>query len=285
MYAPVCQGCGLPAEIDLQNMACRACGQAIGFTYDPESLRRREDSRSMWRYAGALPIAPGTEPVSLGEGFTPLLRCQQEWAGGQVWLKDETRNPTGSMKDRALSVAFTKGKELGATRAIMASTGSAGISGAAFAARAGIPITVLVPKGTPRERLIAMTMLGAELIEVDGTIEDCLNLLHTARNEYGWYETSTLRKANPFTGEGPKTISFEIVEQLGRVPDVMVVPVGGGGTLSGIWHGFEELQASGLTDRLPRIIAVQGALFNRLGDRPSGEVQHGGGATGNPPRW
>lgn len=244
---------------------CPSCMGNLYFEYDKKSLLAGTNISSIWKYFDFLPVVHKDYIVSLGEGTTPLLRSNQSFQSDVYW-KDETKNPTGSMKDRALSVAFSKAKELGVKQTIIASTGSAGISASAYAARGKINNTVLVPEGTPTERLIAMHMLGSRIIEVNATIEELVEIIETAKNELGWMDVSTYRKGNPYQSEAPKTIAYEVFEQLGCMPEFFLVPVGGGGTFSGIWNGFKDLVQLGLAkeDDLPKMIAVHHVNYNSL---------------------
>ncbi len=210
-----------------------------------------------------LPVARADSIVSLGEGGTPLLSAISAFEPSTYW-KDETRNPTGSMKDRALSVIFSKGKELGKTRAVIASTGSAGLAAAAYGARAHIAVTVLVPPGTPATRITAMAVFGARVLAVDREFEAITDVLARARNEFGWYEATTACALNPFQSAGPRTIAYEIDEQLGATPDAVLVPIGGGSTLGAIWRGFRDLVSFGRRARAPRMYGVQNVKFNAL---------------------
>lgn len=219
--------------------------------------------RSIWRYRELLPVGDARRIVTLGEGMTPLIKAGPE-LHPHVYLKDETRNPTGSMKDRAMSVAYSKAAEWNVRRSILTSAGGLGIAASAYAARAGIRNTIFIPLGVNEDRKMAMQIYGSELIEIDGNIEDCLELVEQLEEREGLYQTTSYRKGNPYTSEGPKTIAYELYEQLSPTPDFIVVPVGGGGTLSGIWRGYRELQAMGRIDRLPRMIAVQNTKFNAL---------------------
>lgn len=225
----------------------------------------------MWDWADLLPVA-ASAAVSLGEGMTPLLPSLLPFGTDVIW-KNEGRNPTGSQKDRAMSVAISHARMVGADAVVVASTGSAGLSCAAYAARAGLPCVVLVPRGTPRERLVPIAFFGARVIEVDGSfeaIEEVLAQLDPDR----WYQASTVARINPVQAEAPKTIAFEIVHQLGAVPDWVAVPIGGGATIHGVWRGFVELSELGRTDRLPRLIGIQPSRFDAVyrafqGDKPS----------------
>ena len=173
-----------------------------------------------------------------------------------LYLKNEAVNPTGSHKDRALSVAITKAVEHGFTACMLYSDGSAALSSAAYAARAGLLNIAVVPAGTHESRLYPLAVYNSAIVEFAGTSAQALDWVHETCLELGLYETSTYRQANPYGAEGIKTISYEIFEQLGAVPDWLAVSVGGGGTLAGIWRGFLELRALGLTKSLPRLIGV-----------------------------
>ncbi len=238
---------------------CSACGGELHLVYREQSDTQPEPPGAMWDYFDRLPVSSPSSVISLGEGMTPLLRAGG-WAAEAYW-KNEGANPTGSQKDRAVSVAISVALEKGYRRVVTASTGSVGLSCAAYCAKAKLPCAVLVPAGTPVERLRPMMAFGARVVTVDGTFEDVMRILDRLdRSE--WYETSTILARNVYQGEGPKTIAYEIHQQLGQVPDWIVVPVGGGGTLAGIWKGFSELKAQGLIDRTPRLAAVQARAFN-----------------------
>jgi threonine synthase len=239
---------------------CPECRAPLSFRYDAPV--RLGTGGGMWRFADRLPTGAGRK-VTLGEGDTPLIRSRLA-LGCQAYWKVEARNPTGSQKDRALAVAIAAGLARGATRVIMASTGSAGMSCAAYAARAGMRCAILCPGDTPVERLAAMWMNGAQVLRVDGSFEELMEIIAIARSEFGYYETTTYRKANPYQAEGPKTIAYEIVEEFGNAPDAVLVPVGGGGTLAGIWRGFTELAGLGLVKSLPRMVGIQHIHFNAL---------------------
>ncbi len=244
---------------------CTRCGGPAEFVYDGEPPSRPLGpslQSTMWRYAAWLPAARPEGAVSLGEGMTPLVAAA-DLDGAPLLLKDETRNPTGSAKDRAMSVAFTIARERGIRRAVLASTGSAGISAAAYAARAGIECTVLLPEGVPAIRSSLMALRGARVLEVTGPFEAILPVLERAAGA-GWHHVTTFRRANPFQSEGPKTIAYELWEQLGGFPDAVMVPIGGGGTLAAIARGFQELARRHGLDRLPRMLGVQHERYNAL---------------------
>ncbi|MBI3976825.1 MAG: pyridoxal-phosphate dependent enzyme [Chloroflexi bacterium] len=258
-----CDGCGPLDNRPAQPGYCPTCGEPVAFVYDYAAYRPRTDLPGLWQHADLLPVADRRAIVSLGEGNTPLIPARLSTGLSTFW-KDETRNPTGSMKDRSLAVSISKAKELGCPKAIIASTGSAGIAAAAYTARAGIALAVLVPAGTSPDRLATMALLGAEVIAVRGSFEQIMDVMLQARREHGWYLLSTARDLNPFQAEGPKSIAYEIAEQLGRAPDAVVVPIGGGGTLAGIWRGFQDLLALGRIDAPPRLYGVQNVKYNAL---------------------
>jgi threonine synthase len=264
-YRIMCSQCGEVVPRDQYHRVCPRCGGDIEFHYDYANARLDRDLPGIWRFADLLPIDDPASIITLGEGQTPLLPAKlASEVGCQLKWKLENMNPTGAQKDRGLAVAITKAREFGFTSAIIASTGSAGLSSAAYAARAGIRHTVLVSRGTPTERIISMAVLGSTIVEVAGNIEDTLELLAAARDRYGVYETTTYRRANPYQSEGAKTLGYELFLQHGAVPDWIVVPGGGGGTLSAIWHAFRELREMGLSDRMPKLAGVQPADYNAL---------------------
>ena len=221
-------------------------------------------ARSMWRYRGLFPISADVSPVSLGEGLTPLIRARSAPAGISLFLKNETLNPTGSHKDRALSVSITKAVELGHRTVMLYSDGSTALSSAAYSACAGLRSITLVARGTPEYRLLPLAFYNSTIFEYQGDPAEALAWAHETCGALGLYETSTYREANPYGVHGAKTISYEIVEQLGKVPAWVIVPVGGGGTLCAIWQGFQEMRTSGQIMSCPRLAAVMPAGYTVL---------------------
>jgi threonine synthase len=209
----------------------------------------------MWKYSALLPVRETAKIVTLGEGNTPLIRARDDH-GVELYYKNETANPTGSHKDRALSIAMTKAVEFGFSACMLYSDGSAALSSAAYAARAGIHNIALVPQGSPDYRLLPLLVYDSTVLEYAGSAADALDWVHAACRELALYETTTYRRANPYQSEGPKTIAYEIVDQLGFVPDWCIVPVGGGGTLAGIWRGFGELREYSEIAKLPKLAGV-----------------------------
>ena len=262
-FRKICLKCNAHQD-DAAALNCSVCAGPLGFRYSYRDVRWDDRFEgSMWRYWPLLPVDGPNGAVTLGEGGTPLLPAQS-FGRRQVYLKDETRNPTGSHKDRSLSVAITHAKAVGADVSVIVSTGSAGISNAALAARAGMRSVVVMTEGTPPERLYPMFGLGAVLLEVSAQIDPIVEGVISVCRAHGLYLSTTSRESNPYQSEGNKTIAFEIVEELGRAPDWVVVPVGGGGTVSGVWRGFRDCRALGLIDTLPRMVGVVPRDYNAL---------------------
>ena len=264
-YRIRCRACNATVSSAAYHRRCPRCGGDVEFDYDLQHARLDRDLPGIWRFIDLLPVTDPASVVTLDEGWTPLLPARLgEELGCRLWWKWEGVNPTGAQKDRGLAVAIAKGRSFGFSGAIIASTGSAGLSSAAYAARAGMRHAVLVSRNAPPERVLPMAALGSAIFEVAGTIEDTLELLALASDRLGAYETTTYRRANPYQSEGAKTLGYEIYLQHGGVPDWIVIPVGGGGTLASVWRAFRDLQAMGLIDRLPKIAGVQPAAYNAL---------------------
>jgi threonine synthase len=215
---------------------------------------------SLWRYSDLLPLQNQANRISLGEGWTPLLEAKTlgaELGLRRLWIKDEAQNPTGSFKDRGLSLAVSRAKELGVKKAAIPSAGNAGGSFAAYAARAGIEAHVFMPRDTPRANQIEVVQYGAKLTLVDGLINDCGRLIAEQKTSEGWFDLSTLKE--PYRVEGKKTLGYEIAEQLDwHLPDVIIYPTGGGTGLIGMWKAFAELEELGwIGSARPRMVSVQ----------------------------
>jgi threonine synthase len=258
-----CEECAGRIEPDRSVRRCPRCTGKLTFTYSLDGLVWPAPGGGMWAYRQLLPLVDAVNEVSLGEGDTPLVAAHGDW-GCRLYWKNEGLNPTGSHKDRALSLAISRAREVKAPRVVIASTGSAALAAAAYCARSGLPCVVIVPQGTPPERLAPIAVLGAYLVEFHGTFVQIERFLDTLEHDPNWYDATTKRVANPFQTEAPKTIAYEIVGELQRVPDWVVVPVGGGATIFGIWRGFLDLLQTGRTGRMPRLVAVQPSRFNTL---------------------
>ncbi|MCA1688614.1 MAG: threonine synthase [Actinobacteria bacterium] len=247
-----CHRCSWRGQIS-NLYACPACDSSLlvayAGTYEPSDST---GDQGIWRYRSFLPVA--ADPVTLGEGATPLLEARRLDPSGGLMLKNETVNPTGSFKDRPVAVAATVARELGLSGLLCASTGNTGVAVAAYAARAGLPAVCVVPETTPAAKMLQIEAVGARIVRVRGNYSDAYELARAAAEDYGWANlTSTY--VNPYMLEGDKTVAFELFEQLGeRVPDWVLVPVGAGPLLAAIHKGFEELGVSG-----PRMVAVQAA--------------------------
>ncbi|PYL73786.1 MAG: threonine synthase [Verrucomicrobia bacterium] len=261
-----CSACGLEHEWSrLQNL-CRSCNKplfamvdlaAASRTLTHETLFARE--KSLWRYREVLPLPSDVEPVSLGEGGTPLLRAQSLDQDVDLWIKDESLNPTQSFKARGMSVAVSMAKYLGATKLAVPSAGNAGGALAAYTARAGVEAHVFMPRDTPRANLVECRELGAHVTLIDGLITDCAAEIARRKATEGWFEMSTLKE--PYRLEGKKTLGYELAEQLNwQLPDVILYPTGGGTGLIGMWKAFDEMETlRWLGKKRPRMFAVQAA--------------------------
>ncbi len=257
-----CLRCG-QRETNPAALSCSHCHGPLGFRYDYAQVQWDARFPNMWRYWPLLPISDPDKLITLDEGQTPLLRSRA-YAQAQVYLKDETRNPTGSHKDRPLSLALNHARSIGATTSFVVSAGSTGISNAALAARVGLRSVTIMSKGAPAARIYPLFAFGSQILEVDGDIDRLIAQVIQICHNQGLYLSSTSRDSNPYQSEGCKTIAYELFEQLGRVPDWIIVPVGGGGTLAAIWRGFLDLQALGQIGTLPKMVGVQPRDYNAL---------------------
>jgi len=243
-----------------------SCGGPLLVRYDLEKARgnwNRDDvakgPNSMWRYGPMLP--PRAESiVSLGEGMTPLKRTPRlgrRIGSADLWLKDEGLNPTGSFKARGLSCAVSMAVELGIGKLAIPSAGNAASAMAAYAAAAGIPSHIFMPRDVPQANYIECKAFGSEVTLVDGLISDCARIVDAGRATEGWFDVSTLKE--PYRIEGKKTMGYELAEQLGwELPDAIFYPTGGGVGLIGMWKAFEEMEALGwIGAKRPKMIAVQ----------------------------
>jgi threonine synthase len=218
----------------------------------------------LWRYTPALPLADGEQPVSLGEGFTPLIEVPalaRAVGVRRLWIKDEGQNPTASFKARGMSAAVTRAKALGAPGLVVPTAGNAGAAIAAYAAAASLPVRVYAPRTTPAPILMMISALGADLQLIDGHIGDAGKMAMAFAAESDFFNVSTLRE--PYRVEGMKTMGYELAEQLGwRMPDAIVYPTGGGEGTVGIWKAIDEMREWGWIDcdaPTPRMIVAQSA--------------------------
>jgi threonine synthase len=261
-----CSACGLQQQWSrLQNL-CPSCHKplfaivdlaAASRTLKRETLPTRE--KSLWRYREVLPLPGNVEPVSLGEGGTPLLRAEKFGDDIDLWIKDESINPTQSFKARGMTVAVSMAKHLGATKLAVPSAGNAGGALAAYAARAGLEAHIFMPRDTPRANIIECRELGAHVTLINGLITDCGAEIARRKIKEGWFDVSTLKE--PYRVEGKKTLGYELAEQFDwRLPELILYPAGGGTGLIGMWKAFDELETLGWIGReRPRMFAVQAA--------------------------
>jgi threonine synthase len=255
----VCASCALPllAEYPLEELAA---------SFTPEAVRGRR-LRSMWRFWEVLPVRDPQEAVSMGEGLTPLVRVAGHGSlsgFGQLFVKDESFNPTGSFKARGMSAAISRATALGVKTVALPSAGNAGGAAAFYAARAGLGCVVLMPEDTPASNIVEATVAGARVVLVKGLISDCGRIVGRACEQLGWFNLSTLKE--PFRVEGKKTMGYELAFDLAdvtasrelKLPDVIFYPTGGGTGLVGMWKAFDEMQRLGWIGAVrPRMVAVQ----------------------------
>jgi threonine synthase len=260
-----CMKCGREYAPGDVSYTCVDCGPEgiLDVAYDYDEIRRsfsRENlsasrENSHWRYLPLLPVSPDHLPV-LRAGWTPLYKGRGLLGLNNLWIKDDSLNPTASLKDRATSVGIARAVAEGASAVAAASTGNAGSSLAGFAAAEHVPCYIFVPADAPRPKLAQLLVYGATVFAVDGSYDDAFDLAASAIDRYGWYNRSCA--VNPYLVEGKKTVAFEVCEQLGFVaPDKVFIPVGDGCITSGVYKGFAEFVELGFIDRLPELIGVQ----------------------------
>jgi len=255
-----CSKCRQHINPDKPQTICPTDGGSLYVRYDLSALKGKFTRESlggraanMWRYHELL---PGDHPVTLGEGFTPLLRSREN---PNVYIKDEGLNPTGSFKARGLCAAVTMARQYGLKKLAVPSAGNAASALAAYSAAAGIEAHIFMPKDVPTANYVECKAYGAKVTLVDGLISDCARLVNERREAEGWFEISTLKE--PFRVEGKKTMGFEAAEQLDwKLPDAIFYPTGGGVGLIGMWKAFDEMEYLGwIGKERPKMISVQAA--------------------------
>jgi threonine synthase len=264
-----CGACARHHEAQRLHNLCTECGKPLLVRYDlervagsltKESLRgRRAD---IWRYREVLPVERDENIISLGEGWTPLLsapRLAAKIGLSELFIKDESQNPTQSFKARGMAAAVSMARELGARKLAVPSAGNAAGALAAYAARAGLEAHIFMPKDTPRANIIECEQTGAHVTLIDGLITDCGAEVARRKDTEGWFDVSTLKE--PYRIEGKKTLGYELAEQLDwELPDVIIYPTGGGTGLIGMWKAFDEMETMGWIGRKrPRMVTVQAA--------------------------
>ena len=232
--------------------------EAAARTLSRETLSSREPT--LWRYREVLPLRDESNRICLGEGMTPLLKAPRlgERLGlRNLYIKDESLNPTGSFKARGMAVAISMAKELGVNRLAVPSAGNAAGAMAAYGTAGGLKSFIFMPRDTPQANIIECQQMGADVTLIDGLITDCGRIVAERKTEEGWFDVSTLKE--PYRIEGKKTMGYEIAEQLGwTLPDVILYPTGGGTGLVGMWKAFDEMEKLGwIGSRRPRMISVQ----------------------------
>ena len=275
-----CSLCGATFQPDEVTYTCPKDDGVLDVRLDYAAINRRSSptdiarspDRSLWRYQPLLPVGkPAHAAGPLGSaGFTPMYaaaRAAKRLGLRQLWIKDDGRMPTGSLKDRASAIVTARALEMGVERIIAASTGNAGVAQAAMANAAGISAVVVVPETAPKGKVAQLLVFGAELLLVKGNYDAAFELALRASKQLGWYCRNTAY--NPFSAEGKKTVAFEICEQLTaelgppkggpgwRAPDRIFVSVGDGNIISGLHKGLKDLHALGWIDRMPKLIGVQ----------------------------
>jgi threonine synthase len=264
-----CALCGLQHEAHRLHNLCTACGKPLLVRYDLERAKmtltkdslasRRPD---LWRYREVLPVEDDKNIVSLGEGWTPLVhapRLGKRVGIHELYIKDESQNPTQSFKARGMAAAVSMAKELGAGKLAVPSAGNAAGALAAYAARAGLKSYIFMPRDTPRANVVECEQTGARVTLMDGLITDCGAEVGRRKEKEGWFDVSTLKE--PYRVEGKKTLGYEVAEQLNwELPDVIIYPTGGGTGLIGMWKAFDEMERMGwIGNRRPRMVTVQAA--------------------------
>jgi threonine synthase len=285
-----CSFCKREYEARRVHSVCTECGKPLLVRYDlkriakfltrPSLYARRPD---LWRYREVLPVRREDNIVSLREGWTPLLHVRtlgESLGMTELYVKDESLNPTQSFKARGMSVAVSMAKELGIKKLAAPSAGNAAGALAAYAARARIGAYLFMPRDTPRANIIECEAAGAHVTLIDGLITDCGAEVARRKDVEGWFDVSTLKE--PYRVEGKKTMGYEVAEQLAWVlPDVIVYPTGGGTGLVGMWKAFDEMQQLGwISEKRPRMVSVQAAgcapivRAFELGERFAAEFQN-----------
>ena len=268
-----CISCGTEYSINDIVYNCRRCGDLLEVKFDLKELKEKLDKADwkqrqirVWKYKEFLPILDESKIVTLHEGGTPLYKCDKlgkELGIKSLYVKNEGANPTGSFKDRGMTVGVSKALELKAKAVVCASTGNTSASLAAYAAKAGLNCVVLIPSGKIALGKLAQAMMyGASVVAVKGNFDDALKIVLEASKHLGLY---LLNSINPFRIEGQKTSAFEICDQFGwRSPDRVILPVGNAGNITAYWKGFKELKDLGIVEGLPKMTGIQAVGANPI---------------------
>lgn len=288
-YQLVCSVCGKVHESGKEPFICVDCGGQLE-PYIPMSENKEhycEVIRSgcncgLWDYEDMLPVEGIQQPVTLGEGNTPLIsanRLANRLGIKKLFLKNETLNPSGTYKDRFASVALSIEKYKDTPAVALGSAGNAASAMSAYSAKAGMPCFVILPPGAVAERGWQVQGYGAKLIRMEHTIDDCINMAKAGEKLFGWKSLTTNMLMNPLASDGYKTIAYELGKQLSfKAPDWIVVPVGGGALLSKIYKGYHDMLELGLVDKMPRFVGAQADSCAPLADAYQRSLR-------NPEKW
>ena len=242
-------------------LTCPDCGGILDVRYDYDQVRPPFEGPGIWRYRQLLPIGPHDTLPPLQVGWTPIYevpRLAGALGVGRVWVMDDGRNPTGSLKDRASALGVAKALEFGATRVVCASTGNAASSLAGAAAAVGLPASIFVPQRAPEPKVAQLLMFGAQVFQVQDSYDTAYDLCSEVAAEFGWYNRNCA--INPYLVEGKKTAGLEIGERLaGQMPDWVAVSVGDGCTIAGVGKGLAEMALLGVAEKQPKLLGVQAA--------------------------
>jgi threonine synthase len=262
-----CSKCGIKySKNELYNLS-PCCSLPLFPQYDLEKAKRvlhksdlKNRESTMWRYQEMMPVDYEENIISLGEGWTPLVNADRlgELLGfPNLYLKNESINPTGSFKDRGMSAAISKAKEFGLNKLAIPTAGNAGGATAAYTAKAGQEAFIFMPSDTPKAFQVECEQYGAHVEMIDGLINDCGKIVAKQKEKEGWFDISTLKE--PYRIEGKKTMGYELAEQFNwDLPDVIIYPTGGGTGLIGMWKAFDEMEALGwISSKRPKMISVQ----------------------------
>jgi threonine synthase len=269
-----CFSCGSEYNFGEENYLCPKCSGNLEVIYDYDYIKKNFTKKtleankdySIWRYMPILPVSDFSLTPPLGIGWTPLYDVKSlasEMGIEKLYIKDDSRNPSASFKDRASAIALVRARELRVKIVTGASTGNAGSSMACLSASVGMPAVIFVPEKAPKAKIAQLVLFGARVIMVKGTYDQAFDLCMEVTKEYGWYNRNT--GFNPFTREGKKTSTLEICEQLAwEAPDMVFVSVGDGNIISGLWKGLKDLYNLGFIEKLPRMVAVQSTLSDSI---------------------
>ncbi len=276
-----CVECEQEHRVGETEYVCAKCGGNLDVLYDYDQVRAMVSKASlsgdhnytMWRYRALLPLEDSSAAPPLTVGWTPIYDCvalAERYGVRQLFIKDDGRNPTASFKDRPSALAVVKAREAGAAIITTASSGNAGSALAGMCASVGMESVIFVPVSAPAAKIAQLQIYGATVVLVEGSYDQAYDLCIEASRRFGWYQRST--GYNPFTREGKKTAALEIAEQLGwDVPDKIIVSVGDGNIISGLWKGFNDLSQIGFVNRLPQMIGVQSETASAIVEAANGD--------------